>query len=108
MTQPYSLVNDLMDAAPPEKGILSRTLHGDDQVKVVLFHFAAGEELSEHTASVPAVLHFLSGKARVTLGETAVDAGPGTWVHMAAHLTHGIQARTPVVMLLTMLKAGKS
>jgi len=30
-------------------GILSRTLHNDDAVKVVLFAFSTGQELSEHT-----------------------------------------------------------
>jgi len=30
---------------------------------VVVFGFAQGEELSEHTASMPAVLHFLQGEA---------------------------------------------
>jgi hypothetical protein len=28
----------------------------------------------------------------------------GTWVHMPAGLKHGIQAKTPVVMLLMLLK----
>jgi hypothetical protein len=34
-------------------------LHNDERVKAVLFGFAQGEELSEHTASMPAVLHLL-------------------------------------------------
>jgi hypothetical protein len=33
-----------------------------------------------------------------------VEAKPGTWVHMPAGLRHGIQAKTPVVMLLLLLK----
>ena len=63
----YMHVNDLaMEAQPPEKGILSRTLHDDQKMKVVVFGFAEGEELSEHTASMPAVLHFLQGEASLT------------------------------------------
>jgi quercetin dioxygenase-like cupin family protein len=92
------------EAQPPEKGILSRTLHNDDRLKVVLFGFAAGEELSEHTASMPAILHFLRGEARLTLGDDALEAKPGTWVHMPKGMRHSIQASTPVMMLLLLLK----
>ena len=37
-------------------------------------------------------------------GDDTLEARPGTWVHMPAGLKHGIQARTPVVMLLMLLK----
>lgn len=105
MTLPYTLVGDLaLEVQPPDKGILSRTLFNDDRLKAVLFGFAQDEELSEHTASMPAVLHFLQGEATVTLGGDRHEAKPGTWVHMPTGLRHSIQARTPVVMLLMLLK----
>lgn len=89
---------------PPESGTLSRTIHKDDHIKVVLFGFAAGEELSEHTASSPAILQFLKGEAEVTLGSETKLAVDGTWIHMPANLKHSIKARTPVVMLLVLMK----
>jgi quercetin dioxygenase-like cupin family protein len=92
------------EVQPPDKGILSRTLFSDDRLKAVLFGFAQGEELSEHTASMPAVLHFLRGEAKLTLGDDKLEAKPGSWVHMAKGLRHSIQATTPVVMLLLLLK----
>jgi quercetin dioxygenase-like cupin family protein len=101
----YHLIPDLAaEAQPPAKGILSRTLYSDDRLKVVLFGFAQGEELSEHTASMPALLHFLQEEARLTLGVNAIEAKAGTWAHMAKGLAHSIQAKTPVVMLLILLK----
>ena len=101
----YTLVLDLAkEVQPPDKGILSRTLFSDDRLKAVLFGFAQGEELSEHTASKPAVLHFLRGEAKLTLGDDTLEAKPGTWVHMPTGLRHSIQAKTPVVMLLLLLK----
>ncbi|RME72715.1 MAG: cupin [Verrucomicrobia bacterium] len=84
--------------------IVSRTLHSDEQSKIVLFGFDAGQELSEHTAAVPAVMHFLEGEAEVKLGAETVQATAGTWVHMAPGLPHAISARTPVKMLLTLFK----
>jgi quercetin dioxygenase-like cupin family protein len=95
------------EVRPPDKGILSRTLYQDDRLKAVLFGFAQGEELSEHTASMPAVLHFLHGETSLTLGDDRVEAKPGTWVHMAKGLRHSIQAQTPAVMLLLLLKEAR-
>ena len=105
MTTAYTHFSDLVkEVQPPDKGILSRTLFSDDRLKAVLFGFAQGEELSEHTASMPAVLHFIQGEAKLTLGDDTLEARPGTWVHMPAGLRHSIQAKSPVVMLLLLLK----
>jgi len=92
------------EAQAPVKGILSRTLHNDEKMKAVLFAFGAGEELSEHTASMPAILHFLQGEATLTLGEDRVEAKSNTWVHMPTGQRHSIHAKTPLVMLLLLLK----
>ena len=89
----------------PDDGTISRTLLQDERLKVVIFGFAAGQELSEHTASVPAVVHFLEGEARVTLGAEAIEAGAGSWIHMPAGLAHSISAKTAVKMLLLLLKS---
>ena len=105
MATTYTHFSDLAkEVQPPDKGSLSRTLFNDDRLKAVAFGFAQGEELSEHTASMPAVLHFLQGEAKLTLGDDTLEARPGTWVHMPAGLRHSIQAKTPVVMLLLLLK----
>jgi quercetin dioxygenase-like cupin family protein len=103
--RPYVYLADLArEVAPPADGTLSRTLFQGDKLKAVLFGFAADQELSEHAASVPAVMHFLSGEATVTLGDDATEVGPGAWVHMAPGLRHAIRAKTPVVMLLLLLR----
>jgi quercetin dioxygenase-like cupin family protein len=108
MTTTYTHFSDLAkEVQPPDKGILSRTLFNEDRLKVVLFGFAQGEELSEHTASMPAVLHFLRGEADVTLGDDTVEATPGTWVHMPTGLRYSIQAKSPVVMLLLLVKEAR-
>jgi quercetin dioxygenase-like cupin family protein len=107
MTDPFAYFEDLAALVPdiPSDSILSRTIYDDDQVRAVLFGFAPGQELSEHTSTYTALLHFVRGEATVTLGDETRDAVAGTFVRMAPHLPHSIQARTPVVMLLVMLKA---
>ncbi len=109
MSTDYTHFGDLAkELAIPDDGTLTRTLHNDDSTKVVLFGFSTGQELSEHTASMPAILHFLDGQAGVTLGDDTIEAGPGTWVHMPANLPHSIEAKTPVMMLLLLLKQSAS
>lgn len=88
----------------PADGTISRTVFQDGQVKAVLFGFAAGQELSEHTAATAAILHVVQGEARVTLGGEVVQATANTWVHMPPRLPHSIVAVTPVVLLLLLLK----
>lgn len=100
----YTYFDDLVALLPdaPEDSILSRTFFTEDGMKGILFRFAAGQELSEHTSSQAAVMHFLEGEAAVTLGGESFEARPGAWAHMAPRLPHSIVARTPVTMLLLM------
>jgi quercetin dioxygenase-like cupin family protein len=103
---PMSFAANLNEQLPeiPADSIVSRTLFSDDQVKAVLFGFAAGQELSEHTAGTPAIIHILQGQAVLTLGGQSQPAGPGTWVHLSARWPHALVAQTPVVMLLLLLR----
>lgn len=109
MAPKYTIINNLADEIPdiPPDSIISRTIYSDDQVKAVLFGFAPGQELSEHTASTAAVLYFVSGTAEIKLGQDRSQAQPGTYVHMEAHLPHSIKAETAVVMLLLLPRSGE-
>ncbi|HVT28879.1 MAG TPA: cupin domain-containing protein [Lacipirellulaceae bacterium] len=109
MSAGFTIFEDLANKIePPADGTLSKTIYQDERVKAVLFGFAAEQELSEHTASTPAIMHFLSGESEVTLGPEKTIARAGTWIHMLAQLPHSIRARTPVVMLLLLLKDARA
>ena len=94
-------LENLVDEFPPDS-ILSRTVYQDKSIKTILFGFQPGQELSEHTAAVPAVLHFIEGEADLTLGEESKTAREGTWVHLPPELPHSVLAKTRVLMLLTL------
>lgn len=102
----YSYIEDLLQLSAdiPADSIISRTFYEDEHSKSILFGFAPGQVLSEHTAAKPAILHFLKGQARLTLGSDEKSAGPGTWVHMKPHLPHSVVAETEVLMLLVLLE----
>jgi quercetin dioxygenase-like cupin family protein len=103
VNEPY--ITNLLEQLPeiPADSIISQNFYRDEQMKAILFAFAEGQELSEHTASQPAILHFLQGEADLTLGDEALTAQAGSWIHMPARLPHSIIAKTPVVMLLLLL-----
>lgn len=90
----------------PHDGTLSRVLYKDDQVRLVIFAFDAGQELTEHTASVPAIVQVVRGHLELTLGDVEMTGTPGCWIHMPAKLPHSVRAVEPTVMLLTMLRSG--
>ena len=103
----YVTKNLIAEVTVPENGILSRTLYNDESMKVVIFGFATGQELSAHTAPMPATIQILEGEALLTLGDEQVDATAGTFAYMPPFLNHAIVARKPTVMLLSMNKAAK-
>ena len=65
---PATVFRDLVAEAPvPARGILSQTLSNESGIELVLFAFAPGEQLSEHTSARPAIIHILSGEADLTV-----------------------------------------
>jgi quercetin dioxygenase-like cupin family protein len=106
MTMDFTVLDNLsqqIEEIPPDS-ILSQTLHDDADVKVTLFGFAPGQELTEHTAGHPVVLLFLRGKGTLELADEPHGVGPGSWVHMPAHLPHSVHADTELVFVLHLLK----
>lgn len=105
----YSIILDPLTHQPiPENGILTRPVYEDETIRVVMFTFSAGQRLSEHTASTPALLQILGGEATVTLGSDPFNVGPGAWIRMDAGLAHSIVARSPLTMLLMLIKVAAS
>jgi quercetin dioxygenase-like cupin family protein len=103
----YHAFGHLLDEVEiPDDGTLSRVLFNGDGMRVVLFAFDTGQELTDHTAAVPAVVQVVSGRLGLTLGDDTIEMGPDSWVRMDAHLTHAVIAIEPSVMLLTMQKDG--
>src|SRR5450759_1826153 len=105
MTMNHTFFADLAEAIEtiPVESIVSRTIYKDDHLKAIIFAFAPGQELSQHTASVPAMIQILEGECDLTVGATSYQGKPGTWVHMEANLPHSLLAITAVKMLLIML-----
>ena len=100
----YGLVSDLRaEVEVPSGGILSRTIHEDERLTLVVFGFDAGQELSEHTSSRSAIIEILDGEADIVLDGEPHTGMRGTWVAMPPGMRHAIRATTPMRMALTLL-----
>ncbi len=85
-------------------GIVSRTLLRTANSSVVLFGFAAGQELTEHTSTQSAVVQILSGECEFSLGGKLHTAKAGDLIYMPPNLAHAVRATQQFSMLLTFSK----
>lgn len=110
IAQDYVHVEDIqrLIESLPTDSIISRTVYSDPQIKVVLFGFDAGQSLSEHTASQAATIQILQGEATITLAGNPFQTKVGTWIHMSPNTAHSVFAKTPLIMLLTLLREKSS
>jgi quercetin dioxygenase-like cupin family protein len=91
----------------PDNGTLSRVLYRDESIRLVVFAFDTGQELTDHAASSSAIVQVLAGRIELVLNGDPVEVVPGGWVHMSPHLPHAVRALEPTVMVLTLV-AGES
>jgi quercetin dioxygenase-like cupin family protein len=99
----FTVLKSLLDEVEiPENGTLSRVVFNADGLRVVLFAFDTGEQLTDHSATVPAVVQVIKGRLEMTLGDQKMEIDPGSWVHMDAHLIHALVALEPSVVILTL------
>jgi quercetin dioxygenase-like cupin family protein len=93
----------LSDAAPAVgHGIVSRTLLGTPELRVVLFTFAAGQELTEHTSTARALIQVLRGDGEFVVGGETRVLKAGDLLHLPPQMSHAVKANVEMTMLLTL------
>ena len=85
-------------------GIVSRTVLRTPTARVVLFGFAEGQELTEHTSTQQALVQVLSGECEFSLGGKPRKLKAGDFLQMPPNLPHAVKATKQFSMLLTLLK----
>ena len=85
-------------------GIVSRTLLRTANTRQVLFGFAEGQELTEHTSTQHAVIQILSGECKFSLAGKPHALKSGDLLYMPPNLAHAVKATTQFSMLLTLTK----
>jgi quercetin dioxygenase-like cupin family protein len=85
--------------------VVSRTLINQKTGTVTLFAFAAGQELSEHTAPYDALVQVLDGETEISIGGQPFHLTAGDAIIMPANDPHAVKALTPFKMMLTMIRS---
>jgi quercetin dioxygenase-like cupin family protein len=87
-----------------DSGIVSRALHDQAGVRVTLFAFAAGQQLTEHATLARALVQVLSGACEFTLAGKRQRLRAGDLLHMPPGLPHIVTATEAFSMLLTTIR----
>ncbi len=82
-------------------GIVSRAVLTTPALRLTLFHFAAGQELSEHTSKARALVQILSGACQFSVSGTVRTLKPGDLLHLPPGAPHAVTASEAFSMLLT-------
>jgi len=85
-------------------GIVSKTLVKTGSEEVSLFCMSAGQSISTHKSSFPAIIHVLRGAGKISLANKTHHAKPNAWFYMPPQVPHAIEARDSLVFLLTLFK----
>lgn len=84
-------------------GIVSRTVLQSPELRVVLFAFADGQELTTHTSKRRALVQILDGECDFFFADKWQRLSAGTILHMPPDHAHGVRAAAgPFSMLLTL------
>ena len=85
-------------------GIVSRTLLRTPNLRSVLFGFAEGQELTEHTSTQHALIQILSGECEFSLAGKPHPVKAGDLIYMPPNLPHAVKATRQFSMLLILSK----
>lgn len=102
MTKTFTFYDNLTDSITdiPSDSIVSKTVFKSDNQKAILFGFAAGQELSDHTSSLNAILHIIKGEGLIRVEGETISANMGTWIHLQPEVVHSVIASSELFMLL--------
>ena len=90
-------------AAYQEGQVVSRTLAQNPHVSLTLFAFEKGEEISDHTSGVDALVTVLEGTGRFTVGGEVHVLRQGESLVMPAGVPHAVYGAERFKMLLTVV-----
>lgn len=94
-------------ARSASSGRSSHTVYGGHEhtLRQTLLALAAGRSLSEHENPGEATLQILSGRVRLTAGDTTWEGSPGDLL-IIPDARHNLEALQDIVVLLTVAKLG--
>jgi len=87
-----------------EHGVVSRTLFATVSTRIVLFAFAEGQTLSEHSTPRDVLVQMLSGRCEFSVNGQPHTLVAGDLLHLPPGAAHAVNALEKFSMLLTLSK----
>jgi len=111
----YTFISNLSEevaaevaSAREQPNIQGHAIFADSVTKVLLFPFAQGHSLREHSTPHKAVIQVLKGAGEITLGDDTRQVEEGAWVMMSPGLRHSILAKSEMLVLLQVFMGGSN
>jgi quercetin dioxygenase-like cupin family protein len=105
--KPAVLPNDSSAVAPltlpagtVAHGIVSQALLTAPGLRVTLFNFAAGQELSEHTSPARVLVQVMAGECEFFVDGEPRLIRPGELLHLPPKAPHAVKAVTDLTLLV--------
>ncbi len=100
----FTLVQDAAGMAEyTESRVMPVSVLKATGANVVIFSFAAGTELREHTALQPVLLQALEGTLNVQMEGGSFSLSPGDLLHIEPHVAHSVTAAEKARLQLIVL-----
>lgn len=101
---PHEAIFRLADQVQVQPGqVVSKTLAQNDAVSVILFAFAAGEEIGTHDSTGDAMVTVLEGVGQFTIDGVPYLVKPGEALVMPAQKPHSVYAPENFKWMLTVI-----
>ena len=85
---------------PVSHGIVSQALLTAPGLRVTLFQFAAGQELSEHTSPARVLVQVIAGECEFSIAGQPRSLKPGELLHLPPGAPHAVRAATALTFLV--------
>ena len=85
--------------------VVSRTVLKSGGGSVTAFAFDGGQELSEHTSPLEALVLIVEGEAEISLAGTLFPVSAGQILRLPGGQPHAVRALTRLKMILVMIRA---
>ncbi|MBI2514168.1 MAG: cupin domain-containing protein [Opitutae bacterium] len=84
----------------PDHGIVSQALLTAPGLRVTLFRFAAGQELSEHTSPARVLVQVMAGECEFSVAGQPRTIRPGELLHLPPSAPHAVKAVTELTLMV--------
>ena len=91
---------------PVAGGIVSKVLVNSPAFQQTLFALDAGQSIREHRVPSLATMQVLDGEVDFDVGGQVIPLRAGAWLLLPPHTPHGLVARGPCRLLLSLVRGG--